>query len=124
MTEKPLHVQVAEALGWTSLEEKTSFGAFEWMESECWIGAPPVGMMGKVPRYDTDWSATGPLVFKYKITLSPWQAGWSATAPQEIQTPLEEAYLGRIRWTGSQPEHTPLIAVCHLIITLKKAGKL
>lgn len=134
MTEKPLHVRVAEALGWKNVADVTrAVGLGQSM----WLGEPPPGDMagtlyvahvdqgersltigsGSVPRYDTDWSATGPLIEKYGICLTWW------------------AERGRIvRWDASdnipeQSQHlesgpTPLVAVCNLLLTLAQNGSL
>jgi len=61
MTEEPLDVQVARALGWTDFTKDGYYSAHP-------------------PYYSTDWSATGPLIVKYGICLqrnsdSTWWAG-------------------------------------------------
>ncbi len=69
------------------------------------------------PRYDADWSATGPLIERLQITLwndcGQWQAGNLDSADYEGHW-LNDANDG----------DTPLIAVCHLILALHAAGKL
>lgn len=107
---KPLHVRVAEALGWGLTADGAS-----------WISPPPsegrydAAACGDSipPRYDTDWSATGPLIEKCKMWIAPFDdrgyGHWTAkTATQDM------------------PEGHPtiLLAVCHLILALKEAGKL
>lgn len=98
-TDRPLHVQVAEALGWT-----ITVGG---------LGNTPDGRYAvEIPDYDTDWSATGPLIEQLGINLErqgkkTWQA-W--VYPLKI----------------AQGE-TPRIAVCNLIVALAAAtptGKL
>jgi hypothetical protein len=84
-------------------------------------GYPPthqiIGEFVCVPRYDEDWAATGPLVEKYKITMMHEELdGWSAlsNARDDLQ----------FTWDESQCGATPLLAICHLLIALGKAGKL
>lgn len=50
MSEKPLHVQVAEALGWTET-------------------------FGYPKRFDTDWAVTGPLIERFRLSLRPLDDG-------------------------------------------------
>ncbi len=127
MSERPLHVQVAEALGWTELALKESFGAFEMIELGLWQGVPH-GRMGEllrirlergqtsrfwpIPRYDTDWSVTGPLIVKYVASLHHHPAGWTAVAHGQD-----------ISFQGGLPSG-PLVVVCKLILLLSKEGKL
>jgi hypothetical protein len=127
VSDKPLHVAVAEALGCEP----------EWdEESGYWLCScadeahvdpeehrqePPI-----VWNYDTDWSATGPLVELFKIEIfyrepSPHldaifgdkQETWGATHDFSPEPQLGACY-----------ESTPLIAVCNLILALHAAGKL
>jgi hypothetical protein len=95
--EKPLHMQVAEALGTVNSQE-----------------VPPWHYV--TPRYDTSWSATGPLIEKYEIGIDKREAGWCATSVEPDFSCVHRA----------DPEFadTPLIAVCHLLLALKAAGKL
>jgi hypothetical protein len=145
--EKPLHVLVSEALGWTDCEGRETE---RWTstvilnpspnrgESVLWIGRQPLDPAeiqshpmlpmrtgphsGRVPipRYDTDWSATGPLIEKYGIELTitgrPPKTHWVCwAAKREGFTPSAEGA------TGSQH---PLRSVCYLLLELKAAGKL
>jgi hypothetical protein len=118
--EKPLHVRVAEALGWTSIGPGNSMNL-----SDPGAGYPPknqiVGHKEPIPRYDTDWAATGPLIERYgidteAISYSPTDRtyGWKARA-----CPV---------WNGDESMttygETPLLAVCALILALHEAGKL
>lgn len=79
--------------------------------------------------YDTDWSATGPLIEKYHIGISygsapSWEAGerhpiapgWWCYWPSPLDGPDDPVATGHYA--------TPLIAVCELILKLKEAGKL
>ena len=127
MSEKPLHVQVAEAL-----EVKPDF-RYSPSEDFCWTycscGAsremghgweesndsawykehqPHLELNWNCPRYDKDWAVTGPLVEKCKIYMEPHQMHW------------EVEVAGGPRVGGL----TLLEAVCHLIVELGKEGKL
>jgi hypothetical protein len=55
VTDKPLHVQVAEALGWTDCHQKPH-------DEEWWGYVNYSQGYRSIPRYDLDWSATGPLI--------------------------------------------------------------
>lgn len=125
MSEKPLHVQVAEVFGWTNVRRESP-------DSDVfWLGVPPKGWLGRPsqshdvdgitmyfytpPHYDTDWSATGPLIEKYGFwlrqldqTLSGPQP-WDAFRNDDLTFPR-----------GFGP--TPLLAVCNLIVRLAEAG--
>lgn len=130
MSEKPLHVRVAEAIGLTVQDESvygcrqmcvrsvsdsgdfpmpghrphdhilwTYYRKCEWEEDGDWE---------PVVSYDTDWSATGPLIEEFGFNLEAGN-GWTA-----------------LDWGGEYAAvgSTPLEAVCHLIIALSEAGKL
>lgn len=120
--EKPLHVQVAEALGWTEIRQEVwdiggqKIGRDEWggvLRDDS--GKPTV--WGRIARYDTDWSATGPLIERFRIDLfSRESAGvWTARAWVPNDDPVE---------TLKRAGNEPLTAVCNLILALKAAGKL
>jgi len=99
---RPLHVLVAEALGWEC-----------WLDKAGWAGRSPDDYMTDPPNFDTDWSATGPLVERFKISVAPDQSlpgSWGA-------------------WVGdfaplAQRAATPLLAICNLIVALAREGKL
>jgi hypothetical protein len=101
--EKPLHVRVAEALGCTP----RAFDG-EWF-CDCKATSHRFdGGAGRIAEYDSDWSATGPLIERFAIKLDPYHADhWEASA--EIPT---------------RDGATPLEAVCSLILALAEAGKL
>lgn len=122
--EKPLHVRVAEALGWRECAPQTWLISGEtYVNDRNWVGWPPSGRWVSRPsvyRYDTDWSATGPLIERFGIMVEPDHPddlgrsgfkGWYAL--REHDTPILDA-------TGA----TPLEAVCRLILALAEAGKL
>jgi hypothetical protein len=117
MLDKPLHVQVAEALGWRDCRPFEADGIVDY---QTWCGEQP-GVEGMeahtfIPDFDTDWSATGPLIEKYGIYLNAATDGWHAC--RECQC----AEYGHNSSDGDGP--TPLTAVCNLILALKEAGKL
>jgi hypothetical protein len=104
--EKPLHVQVAEALGWRVLGIATP----RWSDGvDRYTGHDPTGVFAlAVPRYDTDWSATSPLIERLGLVLYCSDRPWADAPGQNVSADGE----------------TPLIAVCNLILALKEAGKL
>lgn len=114
--EKPLHVRVAEALG--CKPDCKVYGRHEIWSCTCqprpvhdrdgMDGAPYEGR--EIEAYDTDWSATGPLVEEYGISLEKDGNAWIAGSEDD--------------WTFSDDCYTPLLAICHLILALKEAGKL
>ena len=117
MSDKALHIQVAEALGWTHIglpsPEATAY------ESGLHIGDPPWpgDAAETIPRYDADWSVTGPLIEEYQLAIGPQRVlkdgkrSWQALA-------------WGVKHGASMSGPTPLVAVCRLILALKKAGKL
>jgi hypothetical protein len=128
--DKPLHVRVAEALGCKPY--RATPGPDSW---RCGCQQSPTALNFKphgwgdteyIARYDTDWSATGPLVEKYGIevvTMWPGDAGqdgfcWSAQTGADARSPDPKA---SARYADGS---TPLIAVCNLILKLAEAGKL
>ena len=124
---KPLHVQVAEALGckpaiywenspWECRCEDSPHAAHT-IHSECCHSHSGMACNdGDLAAYDTDWAATGPLIEKYGLRVYPHQGmdahgdgGWNAS---------------RGSWADFHVGATPLVAVCNLILALAKAGKL
>lgn len=121
--DKPLHVRVAEALGWTECDHSARSEPWEFHDEEprirVGLGIPPgESERQELPRYDTDWSATGPLIERYQIELE-----WKGKPPE---------WIASYGWqVGRLPPHvlegrglTPLFAVCQLILALHAAGKL
>ncbi len=120
MSDKPLHVRVAEALGWTDCDNKTAYPPLEY-----WTGSPPdtrpvLGHREEIDHYDTDWSATGPLIEKYGLMIIP-------VGQERLEWLACEGFGG---WDSYKDEfikeggETPLIAACNLILALHEAGKL
>lgn len=120
--DEPIHVKVARALGWTTCKEGWGFHppqyACDMVDPGVLICREATTGSDIMPRYDTDWSATGPLVERYRIGIC------------EINTNFPElrwwAGLGRGPG-GSYPSAlapSPLLAICHLILVLRNTGKL
>lgn len=131
MSDKPLHVEVAEALGWRLIPLKGSKVQFCLSGgTKVWVnphGEHQCERCTSLPRYDTDWAATGPLIEKYGIAISPdgaEEVGWIAIAEASLWI------LGTAAWGydhGVRPfgsGATPLEAVCRLILAMKAEGKL
>ena len=117
--EKPLHVRVAEALGWRNSSEEAP---------GIWAGFPPNANADlsdsslRVPRYDTDWSATGPLIERYRFRLNPpsqpdGEEPWCLWDAEQEDTHAEDP-------SAIVNGDTPLLVVCNLILALSAAGKL
>lgn len=103
--EKPLHVSVSEALGWT----ECVLG-----DDGHWRGSKDDGIMRVIPRFDTSWCATGVLLEKFEIDLSKTdRSRWTAISP-----------LHNGRGFDSVEAKTPCEAICGLIVALHKEGKL
>jgi hypothetical protein len=124
---KPLHVLVAEALGEGPFRLSSyivingqRFDIPTWIPAGWTADMPPAGYFpGHGPRrYDIDWSATGPLIEKYRLDLWCWVEG--AFRPTERW----RARADRIDGEPEMQGETPLIAVCNLIVYLSEAGKL
>jgi len=101
MSDKPLHVETAEALGWKDLA----------VVDGVWRGKEPA--QGKdliVPRYDSSWCSAGQLVTRYRLAVEPGQASEWVCAADEI------VGLGRGK--------TPTEAICRVVVQLAKEGKL
>jgi hypothetical protein len=125
--EKPLHVRVAEALGTLHVlgpsigktEDGRDIRRCTLHETETFAYDFVTDHDGRVLalHYDTDWSATGPLIERYSLDLyrkagdAPWSAGvWIPNDnPKEHLVAAGE---------------TPLLAVCNLILALAAGGKL
>lgn len=128
--DKPLHVRVAEALGWTGIEAGNACGGWDGVaiDDRIWIGRPPGELVvgcecPPIHRYDTDWSATGPLIEQFGIALdrgifthgAGWRAGWTHGPWDDI---------GAEWWARNAEGRTPTEAICNLILTLHEAGRL
>lgn len=131
-TVRPLHIRVAEALGWTEFE----FSGWAWLKGErgetienipihedsrSWRAFSPwqvhkehAGQKQSVPHYDTDWDEIGPLIEQYRIDLSYDSSRNTWRAVPAYGMP------------GSKSDTGPGIpvAACELILRLVEAGKL
>jgi hypothetical protein len=67
----------------------------------------------RIPRYDLDWSATGPLIERFGIDLIHTSWGWEASRVVD----------GTLVSATDIVTHTALGAVCNLILALHAAGK-
>jgi hypothetical protein len=130
---KPLHVQVAEALGWRNVAP----GGLLLPDNH--VGDPPglIGATAQVPRYDRDWSVTGPLIDQYGITLeSPysfipsyprdsWIARWAKYCkyPHYADPATQNDTTEQCVCLEADGD-TPLIAVCNLVLKISAAGRL
>lgn len=113
MSERPIHVQVAEALGFTNIHCDDG-PRHSVCASNGWAKPPDQPGISSIPlpNYDLDWWTAGPLIERYSIKLELWAAGsWAASTG---------AFL--IKYGAVGP--TPLLAICHLIVLLGKAGVL
>lgn len=132
MSDKPLHVRVAEALGWTNCQLCPDGPDIHGRQH--WVGDQPVigGVVRQshcMPEYDTDWAATGPLIEKYRISLSATYKLFDGDDGLPLPGDTWIASDDRRRAKGGfpvamEPGSTPLIAVCNLILALHAAGKL
>lgn len=130
MTEKPLNVQVAEALRLRRPGYVSSYvwingrrcDLATWLPEDCTPDDPPAGWYAgyeePIRAYDIDWSATGPLIEKIGIHI-----GWT-----------DRPISGRTWWAADQcpsdqavmyeEGKTPLVAACRLILALAAVGDL
>lgn len=130
--EKPLHIRVAEALGWRRIARPAHWrcdGEFGWVApglkyeedqascNRCQSENPP--------RYDTSWEVIGPLIERYGITVTDSGVGFVAARGKACATILDngEGDIGLLFDECGEGE-TYLIAVCNLILALRAAGKL
>ena len=106
MEKRPLHVRVAEALGWTALEQRNGMDPYSWVG---WHAPMEVGTREHVLDYEHDWSATGPLIEKYATSTQKYMDGtWTV-------------------WAGENTcssDNSTLVAMCYVILSLKAQGKL
>jgi hypothetical protein len=132
-TLRPLHVLVAEALGWEELElvgtVTYNTGGQVW-DQRHWKGRPRTyGLLPStrshredVPAFDTDWRATGPLVERYGIGVGPVRYFGGEKDGQHTGE-----WYACAGWYDERENHrgaTPLFAICNLILALAREGKL
>jgi hypothetical protein len=128
MLDKPLHVQVAEALG-EKCEQLQGIEGWWIVHSVSKVTGNPRHL--PAPDYDIDWSATGPLIERLKINLlKGWASdnqAWHACTTDGDCLEFNRHAKGRKDEGYNEPEGngpTPLLAVCDLILELHKQGKL
>jgi hypothetical protein len=105
----PLHVLVANAIGWTELRHYDDLTVPGWYGR--FPGAEP-GIKTDVPRYDSSFCSTGPLMERFKIGVmwdhGQWIAHYSTTE-------------GHDQYQGGE---TPSQAVSRMVVHLHKKGLL
>ena len=102
-TDTPLHVLVSNALGWTDLHT---------VEGKFW-GLEPTGKLKmQIPRYDSSFCSTGPVMERFRIGVM-WDHGqWIA----QYSTPE-----GHDQYQGGD---SPSQAVSRMVVHLHKKGLL
>lgn len=114
---RPLHVRTAEALGFKTRNAKAPDGPDVWM-LQCARHRPPnpgesPNEWRAVPRYDTDWAATGPFIERFGIDVT------------QVGVPVKEyGWHAEVFGEGLGGGATPLVAICNLLLVLHAAGKL
>lgn len=135
MSEKPLHVKVAEALGCPARGCVGGRSDFPKWVCGCEYGAHGSDVLidgcWSVKRYDTDWSAAGPLIDRFGIGLQRYGLG-ATEASRKAWPNGHWSAIGFPVLGGelSAPGQTAILAVCDLIVTafaelggLKEAGE-
>jgi hypothetical protein len=119
VSQRPLHVQVAEAIGCKPVPPKPGWET----EAELWRcnchNGPHEDMGAEQPgalkRYDRNWSATGPLIEKYGIGVEVLDDNsWMVWCEMDDISMDIHGDVG----------NSVLVAICRLILALGKAGKL
>lgn len=127
--EKPLRVRVFEALYPDKHAYRSDGDEWlwdrEWSEPGQWLYMTPNSDSGErreVPRYDTDWAATGPLIERFQIDITHLVGH----RIQALGCPCPGILAGHGCEHGFKIDEGPteLIAVCHLILALHEAGRL
>ncbi len=126
--EKPLYVQVAEAIGWRDIKYVGGLLAV-WASHH--DGIEPGNLVidssaerKKLPRYDLEWGATGPLIAVYGIGLNYFVCDENCCPPDGVRWTAVYGSLGLEHADKTVEARDPLIAVCRLIIALHAEGKL
>ena len=127
MSDKPLHVQVAEALGWTNCYDRGD---------GLYLGSNPIRpeISEEIPRFDKSWCSTGPLIARNFICISgthdyTTQMWWAETEkyvgrhPGRTDTTEGSDFACTASGFLSDP-YIALVAVCRLIVKLHSEGKL
>lgn len=124
-----LNVQVAEALGWEWWRSKDTGRRClyapgrhpSWMTTRADMSEELVSdwedyRARHIPRYDTDWSATGPLIERLRLWVQP--------CDHDGKPSHWVSYSDLDDFDAEPIGPTPLVAVCLLILSLHAAGKL
>lgn len=126
--EKPLHIQVAEALGWLDCTQPNPMNRYSWVG---WRPHSELGWREPVPNYMLDWSATGPVMERLGIRLTCIKyedgARWSAYWQNETEKCPTCGHEDRsdISWPPEVMDSwcvSALEAVCRLILHLTELG--
>ena len=98
MSNKPLSIEVAEAIGWTDIRQ---------LDDGRWFGEYS-GISCQIPNYDRSWCSLGPWIDRLRVEID------------------QDAPGGVSVWAKSQTEQGSTVceAVARLIVKLKKEGKL
>ena len=121
----PLHVQVAQARGCAiHLEDVNT--SYETFVCGCVKTSPfPHGSeshgcsISRIPRYDTDWAAAGPLVEEYDLNI--WR-----TVFEDVYFATQPRGIARIFADDKPPRGegaTRLEAICRAVIAIEKEKK-
>jgi len=138
---KPIHVLIAEALGCKPVySTDPRFRAKQFPACQCEHPGhrAPGNPTYEMARYDTDWSATGPLIERYAISLaSPfdfipsepdlnWKASFQKGCmyPHYADSQTQQESSVQCTCINDVEGETPLLAVCALLLALSAAGKL
>lgn len=111
--EKPLHVRVAEALGMEEIKLRGVPG----MMNHYFIDARRQYLEGQAPRFDIDWSVTGPLIERLGLCLT-----WESNGRKIVRWHASDNVPDQARDLESGP--TPLVAVCRLLLMMKAKDRL
>jgi len=136
MSERPLHVRVAEALGWTGHFESEATGGGG---DRLWFGRPPGELDPRlypndrphynyvIPRFDTDGNHTVGLIDEWELDIEhtggakPGLVFISGLAHCPTGLPGDEPYGGA--WLAIEAEGpTTLIAVCNWLLAAEAKG--
>lgn len=128
MSEKPLHVRVAEALGCKLVAEPHPMACVDATLPDYFTcGCPPDRFgyrphgLGGIARYDTNWAAMGPLIERFHISLHAAGDGrrWFADAPDSHLEPTCVHVGGFGSWAPcADRSDSPLVSACHAILAL------
>ena len=137
MSDKPLHVRVAEALGCKPGSDPQRPWKDEWkcpcageQHTEHGLHPPCCDDWEDerlIARYDLDWDATGPLIQRFGISLvvpddyNPEKSAGAYIAGTGGAHGWDD---GSVIMADEAAGETPLVAVCNLILALASAGKL